>query len=68
MTTVTLSNNFEINIPQEIREALQLDAGIKLRAIVFGGRLELIPVRQMKEMRGYLRGMNTNLADAITRR
>ncbi len=59
MDTVTLSPKFEVVIPQAIRAALQLNAGEKLQVMRYGNRVELIPVRPVKEMRGFLRGMDT---------
>ena len=59
MQTVTLSSKFQIVIPQSIREELQLTPGEKLRVIRYSDRVELIPVRGMEEMRGFLRGMDT---------
>jgi AbrB family looped-hinge helix DNA binding protein len=59
METVTLSPKFQVVIPQAAREALRLTAGEKLRVIRYADRLEFIPVRSMKSMRGFLRGMNT---------
>jgi AbrB family looped-hinge helix DNA binding protein len=59
METVTLSPKFQVVIPRAIREALHLTAGEKLRVLRYGDRVEFIPVRPMKEMRGFLRGMDT---------
>ena len=64
MDTVTLSPKFQVVIPRAVREALELEPGEKLRVVRYGERIELIPVRKLKEMRGFLRGMNT----AIERR
>lgn len=61
MDTVTLSPKFQVVIPQAIREALQLKAGEKLRVLRYGDRVEFIPVRSIKEMRGFLRGMDTDI-------
>ena len=52
METVTLSPKFQVVIPQTVREALGLTGGEKLR-------VEFSPVRPMKQMRGFLRGMDT---------
>ena len=41
------------------RQALRLTGGEKLRVISYADRVEFIPVRPMKQMRGYLRGMDT---------
>jgi AbrB family looped-hinge helix DNA binding protein len=61
METVTLSPKFQVVIPQAVREALRLTGGEKLRVIAYADRVEFIPVRPMKQMRGYLRGMDTTL-------
>ena len=61
METVTLSPKFQVVIPQAVREALRLTCGEKLRVISYADRVEFIPVRPMKQMRGYLRGMDTAL-------
>lgn len=61
MSTVTLSANFEVLIPQAIREALQLTAGEQLHVIPYAGRVEFIPVRPIRQMRGFLRGMDTKI-------
>ena len=61
METVTLSPEFQVLIPQAVRKALGLTGGEKLRVIPFEGRVEFIPVRPMKQMRGFLRGMDTTL-------
>ncbi|MEZ5320088.1 MAG: AbrB/MazE/SpoVT family DNA-binding domain-containing protein [Vicinamibacterales bacterium] len=61
MTTVTLSPKFQVVIPLEIRRALGLKAGEKLRVIRHGGRVELIPVRPVKALRGALKGIDTHI-------
>ncbi len=61
MDTVTLSSKFQVVIPRAIREELKLTPGEKLRVIRYADRVELIPVRPIKEMRGLLRGMDTSI-------
>jgi len=61
MTTLTISPKFQIVIPKAIREMLGLRAGQKIQAIPYENRIELIPVRRMKEMRGFLRGIDTSV-------
>ncbi len=62
MDTVTLSPKFQVVIPRAIREALHLTAGEKLRVLRYADRVELIPVRPIQQMRGFLRGMDTTIA------
>jgi AbrB family looped-hinge helix DNA binding protein len=58
---VTVSPKFQIVIPQEVREALSLQPGEKLEVFQYENRIELIPVRPIREMRGFLRGIDTTL-------
>jgi AbrB family looped-hinge helix DNA binding protein len=58
---VTVSPKFQVVIPQEVREALSLQPGEKLQVFQYDNRIELIPVRPVREMRGFLRGMDTTL-------
>ncbi|MCP3982229.1 MAG: AbrB/MazE/SpoVT family DNA-binding domain-containing protein [bacterium] len=61
MQTVTISPKFQVVIPKEIRERLDLSPGQKVQAIVYGGRIELIPVRPASELRGFLKGIDTRV-------
>jgi AbrB family looped-hinge helix DNA binding protein len=62
MTTVTISPKFQVVIPKLIREKLGLSPGQKIQAVVYGDRIELIPVRSLKEMRGCLKGIDSRVA------
>jgi len=61
MMTITISPKFQIVIPKAIRDMLELHPGQKIQAIPYENRIELIPVRRMKEMRGFLRGIDTSV-------
>ena len=61
MGTVTISPKFQVVIPKAIREELGLLPGQMLQAIVYGERIELIPVRPITEMRGFLKGIETTI-------
>jgi AbrB family looped-hinge helix DNA binding protein len=61
MGTVTISPKFQVVIPKAIREELGLLPGQKVQAIVYGERIELIPVRPIKQMRGFLKGIETTI-------
>ena len=61
METVTISPKFQVVIPKEIRERLGLTPGQKIQAIVYGDRIELIPVRAAAELRGFLKGIDTRV-------
>ena len=59
MQTVTLSPKHQIVIPKVVREALRLRPGQKMHIVEYGGRIELIPERDIKDFRGFLKGINT---------
>lgn len=61
MPTVTVSPKFQVVIPQEVREALSIQPGEKLQVLHYENRIELIPVRPIREMRGFLRGIDTTV-------
>ena len=61
MMTITISPKFQIVIPKTIRDLLGLRPGQKVQAIAYEDRIELIPIRRMKEMRGFIRGINTSV-------
>ena len=59
MQTVTVSPKYQVVIPKSVREALHLRPGQKMQIINYDGRIELIPERNIKELRGFLKGINT---------
>ena len=61
MATVTISPKFQVVIPKEVREKLGLTPGQKVQTIVFEDRIELIPVKPMKKMKGFLKGIDTKV-------
>jgi AbrB family looped-hinge helix DNA binding protein len=61
MNTVTVSPKFQVVIPRAIREELSLKPGEKLRVLRYDNRVELIRIRPIKELRGFLRGMDTTI-------
>ena len=61
MTFVTLSPDYGLVIPREAREALGLRPGQVLRVFQNGQHITLIPDKPVREMRGSLRGIDTNI-------
>jgi AbrB family looped-hinge helix DNA binding protein len=62
MAAVTVSPKFQVVIPKEIRERFGLLPGQKIQVVVYGNRIELIPVMPAKRMRGFLKGIDTRVA------
>jgi len=61
MTTVRISPKFQVVIPKEVRETMGIQAGEQVHVLQYERRIELIPVREMKKMRGFLKGINTTV-------
>ena len=61
LATVTISPKYQVVIPKEIREKLGLTPGQKIQTMVFEDRIELIPVRPIKKMKGFLKGIDTRV-------
>jgi len=59
MQTVTVSPKYQVVIPKKIRESLHLRPGQKMQVLEYNGRVELIPERDITELRGFLKGINT---------
>jgi AbrB family looped-hinge helix DNA binding protein len=59
MQSVTVSPKYQVVIPKNVREALKLRPGQKMQIVEYAGRIELIPERDIKELRGCLKGINT---------
>lgn len=67
MQAVTISPKYQVVIPKQIRDRLCLLPGQKIQAIAYGDRIELIPVRPIRELRGSLNGLVTRVERAADR-
>ena len=61
MLTVTVSPKFQIIIPKLIRQKLDIQPGQKLQIVSFDGRIEYVPIKNIRDMRGFLKGINTSV-------
>jgi len=61
MTTVTVSPKYQVVIPKDVRESLGIFSGQKIQVLTYRNRIELIPIKPMKKMRGFLKGINTKV-------
>ena len=61
MNTVKVSPKYQIVIPKEVREALDLRPGQEVAVLRYRGRIELIPMRPIKEMRGFLPAIDSTI-------
>ncbi len=61
MTAVTVSPKYQVVIPKEIRESMGIISGQKIQMLTYRNRIELIPVKPMKQMKGFLKGIKTDV-------
>jgi len=58
MNSVIISSKFQVVIPRKIRASLSLKPGQRIQVFQYGNRIELIPERNIAEMKGFLKGIN----------
>ena len=61
MEAVKISPKYQVVIPKKIREALNLTPGQQGQMVAFEDRIEMIPVRRISEMKGFLKGIDTTV-------
>jgi len=59
--TVTISPKYQVVIPKRVRLKLGLTPGQKVQAIVYENRIELVLVRPVRKLRGFLKGIDTRI-------
>ncbi len=61
MTAVIVSPKFQVVIPKDVRESMGIFPGQKLQVLTYQNRIELIPIKPMKKMKGFLKGIDTDV-------
>lgn len=61
MEAVKISPKYQVVIPKKLREALNLTPGQQVQMVAYGDRIEMIPVKKLSEMKGFLKGINTTV-------
>ncbi len=59
MARSIVSTKYQVVIPREIRTQVGLRTGQSVQVIAKNGVITLVPDRELAELRGFLRGMNT---------
>ena len=60
METVTVSKKYQVVIPQKLRRLAGIKPGDKMVAVTKHGIIHYIPVRPIKETKGFIKGLNTD--------
>ena len=61
MTTVTVSPKFQVVIPKDIRNQMELKPGQKFQVLNYGDRIEFVPIKDIKKLKRFLKGIDTNI-------
>jgi AbrB family looped-hinge helix DNA binding protein len=61
MTSVTVSPKFQVVIPKDVRDAVGIVSGQQIQMLAYGNRIELIPIRPMRDMKGFVKDIDTNV-------
>jgi AbrB family looped-hinge helix DNA binding protein len=57
---VVVSPKYQVVIPRRIREAVGLRVGERVHVIPYKNRIEIVPVRDVRDLRGFLKGIDTS--------
>ena len=60
MNAVTVSPKYQVVIPRSVRDQMHIQPGEKFQVISFDDRIELIRTRPIREMRGFLKGLDSS--------
>jgi AbrB family looped-hinge helix DNA binding protein len=52
--TVTVSSKYQVVIPRSVRERLGIQPGQQVQVIPYADRIEVVPLRPARELRGFL--------------
>jgi AbrB family looped-hinge helix DNA binding protein len=61
MKSVTISPKYQVVIPREVRQSMEIKPGSKVRVLLYENRIELIPIKNLRRMRGFLKGIDTTV-------
>jgi AbrB family looped-hinge helix DNA binding protein len=67
MEMVRLSSKYQVVIPRSVRQRLELRPGQRVHVLPYDNRIELILVRPIAKMRGFLKGIDTSVARGADR-
>jgi AbrB family looped-hinge helix DNA binding protein len=62
METVKLSPKYQVVIPRSVRDFFKMHPGEMVHVLRYQDRIELIPEKSIKSMRGFAKGIDTTMA------
>ncbi|KPK90365.1 MAG: hypothetical protein AMJ94_09540 [Deltaproteobacteria bacterium SM23_61] len=61
MIMVTVPSEYQVIIPKEIREHLNIKVRRRFQILYYGDRIEFIPPKNIRGMKGFLKGIDTKI-------
>lgn len=61
METVAVSAKYQVVIPKSVRRPLGIKPGMRVQVLVYGDRIILLPLRSARDLRGFLKGMGSEI-------
>lgn len=61
MQTVKISPKYQVVIPKDVRNAMDLKPGQQIQILQYQDRIEMIPYKNISDMKGFLKGINTEI-------
>ena len=61
MKAVTVSSKFQVVIPREVRESMAIQPGTRVQVLQYENRIELIPLKEPKSLRGFIKGVDAEV-------
>lgn len=58
---VKVSPKYQVVIPLEVRKILNIQPGTRVEVIPYENRIEFVPLKDIKDMRGFLKGIDTTI-------
>jgi len=63
MSTVTVSPKFQVVIPKDIRKKLGIKPGQKMQVFQYDNRIEYVLIRNVRDLKGVAKGIDTSVPD-----
>lgn len=61
MKAVTVSPKFQVVIPRDLRKSMDIQPGTRVQILQYENRIELIPLKSPRSLRGFLKGIDTTI-------
>lgn len=61
MESVRVSPKYQVVIPRSVRLSLGIYPGEKVHVLQYENRIEFIPEKDIRKMRGFVKGINTTV-------